>query len=326
MVLPGRVAPAARRRRLQPQPLPPVDRVDPATASRRRCAPSAGSPSPSSPSSASACSSSAATASPTLALVNNYLGPADAPRRALALLVHRGPRPAHRCSPPLLLAIGPVRRLERRFAVPVPARSCSPARWCSATTGWSIDGLGNLRFRTHGVAWFFVLGWLAHRSTTFAGEAAHDRCSACSPSRGSSAAPSGSGSSPSASSCSSGAATCRCRAPPIRPIAAVAAASMWIYVSHFRIWPPLDRNLPHGVAYALDRPRRHRDLAARRVAPHRRAPRRRQRLPGAGTVGGTQRLRPAEGRTAARSRAPRAGRPKAVTANRWSSRERSLLG
>jgi hypothetical protein len=37
----------------------------------------------------------------------------------------------------------------------------------------------------------------------------------------------------------------------IRPIAVVAAASMWIYLSHFRIWPPLDRNLPAGVAYAL---------------------------------------------------------------------------
>ena len=26
---------------------------------------------------------------------------------------------------------------------------------------------------------------------------------------------------------------------------------MWIYLSHFRIWPPLDRNLPSGVAYAM---------------------------------------------------------------------------
>jgi hypothetical protein len=37
----------------------------------------------------------------------------------------------------------------------------------------------------------------------------------------------------------------------IRPIAVVAAASMWIYVSHFRIWPPLARNLPDAAAYAL---------------------------------------------------------------------------
>ena len=37
----------------------------------------------------------------------------------------------------------------------------------------------------------------------------------------------------------------------IRPIAVVAAASMWIFISHFRIWPPLERNLPIGVAYAL---------------------------------------------------------------------------
>ena len=26
---------------------------------------------------------------------------------------------------------------------------------------------------------------------------------------------------------------------------------MAIFISHFRIWPPLDRNLPQGVAYAL---------------------------------------------------------------------------
>ena len=26
---------------------------------------------------------------------------------------------------------------------------------------------------------------------------------------------------------------------------------MWIYLSHFRIWPPLDRNLPQGVAYTI---------------------------------------------------------------------------
>ena len=35
------------------------------------------------------------------------------------------------------------------------------------------------------------------------------------------------------------------------PISAVAAASIWIFISHFRVFPPLSRNLPLGVAYAL---------------------------------------------------------------------------
>ena len=40
----------------------------------------------------------------------------------------------------------------------------------------------------------------------------------------------------------------------IRPIAAIAAASLSIYVTHFRIWPVLDRNLPPTLAYTLTGP------------------------------------------------------------------------
>jgi hypothetical protein len=127
-----------------------------------------------------------------------------------------------------------------------------------------VEGLRNLRFRTHGVAWFFLLGWLVHRSTTparrlpttvlcvltipgFFGRPEREWFIALGIvlllwSR-----------------------DLPVPRAAIRPIAVVAAASMWIYLSHFRIWPPLDRNLPAGVAYAATI-LRHRHLAGRRRA------------------------------------------------------------
>ena len=41
----------------------------------------------------------------------------------------------------------------------------------------------------------------------------------------------------------------RCPGSPCAAIAVIAAASMAIFVTHFRIFPPLQRNLPLGVAY-----------------------------------------------------------------------------
>ncbi len=149
----------------------------------------------------------------------------------------------------MLLAIGPVRRFERRFTYLFPLLLFAGAlvfryHWVI------IEGLGNLRFRTHGVAWFFFLGWLAQRSTTpgrrlvttmlclltipgFFGRPEREWFIALGL-----------------------VLLIWCPHVPlpraaIRPIAVVAAASMWIFISHFRIWPPLERNLPIGVAYAL---------------------------------------------------------------------------
>ena len=64
-----------------------------------------------------------------------------------------------------MLAIRPVRRLERRFPFLFPLLLLAGAlvlreQWVA------IGGYHNLRFQTHGVLWFFVLGWLVHRSTT----------------------------------------------------------------------------------------------------------------------------------------------------------------
>jgi non-ribosomal peptide synthetase component E (peptide arylation enzyme) len=185
---------------------------------------------------------------PTLTLLNNYVGPAaHADGRwhywfieALVQLV---------LIVTLMLAIGPVRRFERRFPYLFPLLLLGiglvlRSHWAT------VDGVDNLRFRTHGIAWFFLLGWLVHRATT-------RRLRVLTT------------------------ALCLLTIPgffgmperewfivlgmvllvwsrdiplpraAIRPIAVVAAASMWIYLSHFRIWPPLDRNLPAGVAYLL---------------------------------------------------------------------------
>jgi hypothetical protein len=185
---------------------------------------------------------------PTLTLLNNYFGPgAHVDGRwhywfveALVQLV---------LVVTLTLAIGPVRRFERRFPYLFPLLLLGiglvlRSHWAT------VDGVDNLRFRTHGIAWFFLLGWLVQRATT-------RRLRVLTT------------------------ALCLLTIPgffgrperewfivlgmvllvwsrdlplpraAIRPIAAVAAASMWIYLSHFRIWPPLERNLPSGFAYAL---------------------------------------------------------------------------
>jgi acyl-CoA synthetase (AMP-forming)/AMP-acid ligase II len=185
---------------------------------------------------------------PTLTLLNNYLGPgAHVDGRwhywfieALVQLV---------LIVTLALAIGPVRRFERRFQYLFPLLLLGVA--LVVRSRWAIvDGIDNVRFRTHGVAWFFLLGWLVQRSTTrrlrvlttvlclltipgFFGRPEREWFIVLGV-----------------------VLLVWFRDVPlpraaIRPIAVVAAASMWIYLSHFRIWPPLDRNLPAGVAYAL---------------------------------------------------------------------------
>jgi acyl-CoA synthetase (AMP-forming)/AMP-acid ligase II len=185
---------------------------------------------------------------PTLTLVNNYLGPES----------HRNGRWHYWFIEALvqlllvtvaILAIGPVRRLERRspylFAL-ILLLATLTFRYHWAVIG----GLTNLRFQTHGVAWFFVLGWLVHRSTTIGLKLATT-------------------------------ALCLLTIPGFfhRPerewfialgiivliwarhvlmpracaqaIAVVASASIAIFVTHFRIYPALDRHLPRSVAYLV---------------------------------------------------------------------------
>ena len=184
----------------------------------------------------------------TLALVNNYAGPE----------IHRGGHWHYwfieafvqlTLITTAVLAIPVVRRFERRAAYLFPLLLFAGAlvfryRWVE------IDEFRNMRFRTHGVAWFFALGWLAHQSTTrwrrllttalcviaipgFFHRPEREWFIALGI-----------------------IALIWFREVPIpraalRVVAVVAAASMWIYISHFRVWPPLERNLPAGVAYVF---------------------------------------------------------------------------
>ena len=144
----------------------------------------------------------------------------------------------------LLLAIGPVRRLERRFAYGFPLALLGISLVVREL--WVND---NLRFQTHGTAWFFVLGWLVHRSTTVPKRLLTTAlCLATVP---------GFFGRPEREWLIAAGLVllvwCREVALPrvaIRPIAAVAGASMVIYLTHFRIWRLFDRNIPsRGWAY-----------------------------------------------------------------------------
>jgi acyl-CoA synthetase (AMP-forming)/AMP-acid ligase II len=183
---------------------------------------------------------------PTLALVNNYLGP----------VTHQEGRWHHWFIEAVvqillvvtaLLAIGPVRRLERRLPYLFPLLVLGAA--LVLREHWVvIGGYDNLRFQPHGVLWFVVLGWLVHRSTTVLQKVATTAiCLLVLPDffaraeRGWFIA-------------GGLILLLWCREIPmprlaIRPIAAIAAASMAIFVSHFRIFPVLDRNLAREWAY-----------------------------------------------------------------------------
>ena len=153
----------------------------------------------------------------------------------------------------VVLAIPAVRRAERRapyvFALGV-------LMFCLM---WRLMPLGaerNLRFQTHSVAFFFALGWLIHQSravrqrvlTTalciitipgalglggYFADAQREWFVALSL-----------------------IAVTWVRAVPVpavvlRVVAVIAAASLWILITHFRIWPPLARAFDREWAYVL---------------------------------------------------------------------------
>jgi acyl-CoA synthetase (AMP-forming)/AMP-acid ligase II len=184
----------------------------------------------------------------TLLLVNNYLGrgPHDNSEWDfwfIEVFVHVV------LAATLVMSIPAVRRVERRFPFGFPLAALVVGlvlRWEWADLGDSY----NLRFRTHSVAWFFLLGWLVHRSSTvwqrlitstlcvvtilgffgrperewfiavglivlvWFGELPFPRLA-------------------------------------MRPFAFVAAASFWILITHFSLWPILEELAPIGIAYPL---------------------------------------------------------------------------
>ena len=184
----------------------------------------------------------------TLSLVNNYVGPRSHAGNHwhfwfIEVFVHLV------VITTLLYAIPAVRRADRRWPYAFPLALL--AATITLRLGWADMGdWYNLRFRTHAVAWFFVLGWLVQRSSTWQQRVATTLI-------------------------------CLASAPGVfqnprreffiafglvllvwvkevplprvvvRPVATLAAASMWILISHFMIWPPLKSVFVIEVAYPL---------------------------------------------------------------------------
>lgn len=149
----------------------------------------------------------------------------------------------------LLLAIPRVRRLERRAPYLFPLAIF--VALLAFRYGWvEVGGMRNLRFKTHGVAWFFALGWLIHQSRTRGQQVLTSLiCVATIP---------GFFDRPEREWFVAGGLVTLLwfKELPVprllrRPISLVAAASIWIFISHFRVWPPLDRALPKDIAFAL---------------------------------------------------------------------------
>lgn len=182
----------------------------------------------------------------TLLLVNNYVGPASHAGDHwhfwfIEVMVHVT------VVTTVLLAIPAVRRAERRHQY----LSALLALGALAMLRWDWAHMGdwyNLRFRTHGVVWFVALGWLVQRSDTLLKRVVTT-------------------------------AAVLLTVPgffqyvprerfimlcllallllpeipwprlAVRPVAALAGASMWIYITHFTFWPPLEDVLGVGAAY-----------------------------------------------------------------------------
>jgi len=184
----------------------------------------------------------------TLALANTYVGPSSHAEDHwhfwfIEVFVHLV------AATTLLVAVPAVRRAERRwpYAVPVLALALTLV----LRTDWAqwFDA-GNMRFRTHAIAWFFVLGWLVHASTTWWRRAATTALVLLTvpgfferPQR----------------EAFIGAGLVALLWLPhlpwpralVRPVAAIGAASLWILISHFTIWPWLTDLMDRRLAYVL---------------------------------------------------------------------------
>jgi hypothetical protein len=184
----------------------------------------------------------------TLLLVNNYLG---APTHRddhwtfwfIEVFVHLV------LITTALLAIPAVRRLERRFPYGFPLVLLLVV----LNLRWEIFQMGdfyNMRFRTHGVAWFFVLGWLVCRSGTRRQKILTSALCVVT-------APGFFGYAPREWFIAGALVVLVwCREVPFprlaaRPVGVVAAASMWIFITHFTFWPLFVDRSNQYVAYVL---------------------------------------------------------------------------
>jgi acyl-CoA synthetase (AMP-forming)/AMP-acid ligase II len=172
----------------------------------------------------------------TLMLVNNYVGPESHSGDQwhfwfIEVFVHVV------LLTTAFMAISPLHRLDRRFPWGLPLAVFLAA--LLLRLDWAqVGDWYNVRFRTHGVAWFFVLGWLVQRSSRWWQRlVTSGACVVFIPGffhyaprewfiAGSLLV------------------LLWFRELPfprhlIRPVGVLATASLWIYVTHFMIWPPL---------------------------------------------------------------------------------------
>ncbi len=184
----------------------------------------------------------------TVALVNNYVGPrshADDHWHFwfVEVLVHLTVLVV------ALSLVPAVRSFDRRHRYRAPLTLLAVTLVLRMEWAWMGDWY-NLRFRTHGVAFFFVLGLLVHRSTAWRTRLATTAIAA--------AVVPGFFDRPQREWFIVGGLVLLMwsRQVPlpallVRPVAAIAAASMWIYLSHFTFWPLLEQVLDREVAYVL---------------------------------------------------------------------------
>lgn len=172
----------------------------------------------------------------TLLLVNNYIGPASHSGDHwhfwfIEVVVHVTVLTI------ALMAIPAVRRADRRFAY----TTASIVFVVLLILRWEWAQMGdwyNLRFRTHGVAWLVGLGWLVQRSDTRAKRLVTAAAIVLT-------VP-GFFDYPPRERFIAASLLVLLFLPEIpiprvlmKPTAALAAASMWIYITHFTFWPPL---------------------------------------------------------------------------------------
>ncbi len=182
----------------------------------------------------------------TLFLINNYTGPAS--HRGdhwhfwfIEVFVHVT------AAVTLLTLIPPLRRFERRRPYTAALGVLGVCLLLRMEWAWLGDWY-NLRYRTHGVAWFVALGWLVHRSDTRLQRVATAAIIV--------ATVPGFFHNGQREWFIAGALLLLLAAREIpvprlaaRPLVALGAASMWIYITHFTFWPPLVEAMGVRAAY-----------------------------------------------------------------------------
>lgn len=149
----------------------------------------------------------------------------------------------------VILAIPAVRRLERRIPFLFPVLLLAPSlmfrfRW------WELGDHYNYLFRTHTVAWFFLLGWATQRADRVWKRLALSAIAIV-------VVPDFFGRGQRELFIVVGLiALAWLPSVPVprqlvRPIGALAAASMWIFLVHWQVWPPIDAVLKREIAFVL---------------------------------------------------------------------------